>query len=152
MLSELRQKAEWVVQNDVKEYWELGGKLNEQSFNTAMSLLSKLTAEENPLTVKKSSLAQAKNVSESSKVAITHEQELLYAALREMTKETGEILGSLPETQGTAPWNLTDQPLLAEVLLLTGETAKYDDIQTFFQKQSSGSIIVTSGEPAGENR
>jgi hypothetical protein len=132
MLKELEQQLEWKVQNSAEGYWRLGGRLNEQSFDKAISLLSKLTTGENPLPMRESSLVQAKNMAEFSKVPITHEQKYLYAALREMTEKTDEISDSLPETQRTVPWKLFDQPLLAEVLLLTGETTKYNDFKSAY--------------------
>ncbi len=120
------------MQSSVEGYWRLGGRLSEQSFDKAISLLSKLTTEENTLPVRESSLVQAKNMAEFSKVPVTREQKYLYAALREMTGRTDGILASSSDTLGNAPWSLSDQPLMAEVLLLTGETAQYNDFKNAY--------------------
>ncbi len=136
MLEELeqqvqKQQLEWKVRSPAEEYRGLGGSLNEQSFDKAMGLLSELRT--GSLPVRESPLTQeAENMAKFSNVPVTQEQKYLYAALREMTKKTDGMLASSSDTLGNAPWSLSDQPLMAEVLLLTGETAKYDDFKNAY--------------------
>ena len=104
----------------VEEYWESGGMLNRDSFNLARRVLSALATEERPGPVGQTSLAQVKNIARFSQVTITPQQRDLYAFLRETGKPEGG--DSPPETPGTVSVGvLTDQRLLAEVLLLTGD-------------------------------
>lgn len=87
------------------EYWRLGGKLNRDGLKKAKRVLSALTKGGKPESMKNTSLSQAQNMADFSQVTITPEQKYLYAVLREMSGED-------------------DQPLLAEVFLLTGDMAK----------------------------
>ncbi len=122
----MEELGKQIINANAEEYWKPGGKLNRDSFEKARGVLSE-QANEEKRRVSDSSLAQVENMARFSKVPITQEQKDLYAVLRDMTGETEERSDSPPETPGTVPvWALTDQRLLAEVILLTGDMTKRD--------------------------
>ena len=115
-------------QGNAEEYWRSGGKLNRDSFEKARAVLLELANGEK-LGVGDSSLARVEMMASFSRVRITWEQKYLYAVLREMTRKTEGRSDSSPETPGTMPpWFLSDQPLFAEVLLLTGDMVKRNSL------------------------
>ncbi len=107
---------------DVHEYWGLGGRLDEDSFNDALLVLS--VGEGNPVGVRSCSLGQAESMAMVGLILTTQEQRYLYAVLRERPFKEGKRTVS-PER--TVPvWILSDQRILAEVFLLTGDMANYE--------------------------
>jgi len=112
-------------QGHAEEYWRLGGRLNRDSFKEVGAILLELANGKKP-GVRDSLLAQAENMAEFSRVPITEEQKYLYSILREIIRKTERKFDSSPEIPGVMqPWNLTDQRLFAEVLLLTGAMTEY---------------------------
>jgi len=108
--------------NNVQEYWNFGGRLDKESYVDAVSVLS--DREERPVEVRSCSLGQAESMARFGMILITQEQRYLYAVLRERLFKEGKRTIS-PER--TAPvWTLSDQCILAEVFLLTGDMANYD--------------------------
>jgi hypothetical protein len=119
----VEELTEQVIDTTAEDYWKSGGRLDRDCFEYARDIQSRLEEGGVPRWIKESSLSQAENMAEYSKVAITQVQKYLYAVLRDMTKETGRVSDSPPETPETAPaWSLTDQRLLAEVIRLTDGT------------------------------
>jgi hypothetical protein len=118
----MKELAMPVVNGNVEEYWESGGKLDKNSFEKARGVLSEQAYGEKRR-VNDSSLSRAESMARFSKITITPEQRYLYAVLRDTTGETEEGSGSSPEKPGAVPvWALTDQRLLAEVIRLTDKT------------------------------
>lgn len=125
MVEELRMQ---VITVNAEDYWKAGGKLDRESIEKARSVLLALANGEIPK-VNNNGLTQAEEYARLSQITITSEQKYLYVVLREMTRKTEESPTS-PGTPGTSPpWSLGDQPLLAEVFLLTGDMPKRDSLK-----------------------
>ncbi len=111
--------------NDAQEYWKFGGRLEQEDYLDAVSILSR--REEKPEKVRYSSFVQADSIARIVNLLITEEQRYLYAVLREKLFEEGKRVVS-PE--GTVPvWTLSDQGLMAEVFLLTGDIPNYESLK-----------------------
>ncbi len=95
--------------DNVKEYWELGGRLNRNFFEIATSVLDSGMVKPDK---NNCCLSQAKSMARIANIKIDSEQECLYVFLRDLdVRNTGET--------GNVPTQLSDQTLLAEILLLT---------------------------------
>lgn len=89
-----------------KEYLKLGGRWDEETFNELRDIVAK--KEEDPIPVRDSFFEQAEGIERSSELKITLEERYLYGVLREKPVEN----------------TLSDIQLMAEVILLRGNTAK----------------------------
>lgn len=117
-------RKELTDKDNVNKYWELGGKLDRDGVEEANTVRLKLVNKKIPK--RGSYVAQVSGMEAFSKVSITSDQKFLYTALREVTRNSD----SLPEVPGTqSPNGLTDQRLLAEVLLLTGDMVGYESFK-----------------------
>jgi len=116
---------------DIEKFWQLGGQLNQESFDVAVSVLSKPPIIDN--FKDRCSLGQAENMASFTKISISPEQISLYISLRqsnltnEPEQEKEPEFGDLPLKRRTVPMCLSDQEIFANILLLTDDVEKYNN-------------------------
>lgn len=138
---------------DVKEYWSSGGVLTEPNYELAMSVLNAVNDGEEPMKVQKTNVQRAKSMAHFSGVPLTPVQEYLYAIFEQVSVdavtfsrfpmkeyELGQPMTAINREGYETPKSLTDQRLLAEVLLLTGDREHYEEYKgkypTIFGKKA----------------
>jgi len=122
---------------NIEEFWQLGGQLNQESFDVAVNALSKTPVID--VFKDRCSLGQAENMASFAKISISPEQTSLYIFLRESDlknepeQEKEPEFGDLPLKRRTVPKCLSDQEILANVLLLTGDVEKYNNFTQVYK-------------------
>lgn len=122
---------------DIEKFWQLGGQLNQESFDVAVSALSKPPIIDS--FKDRCSLGQAENMASFTKISISPEQTSLYISLRksnlisESEPQEEPEFGDLPLKRRTVPMCLSDQEILANVLLLTGDVEKYNNFTKVYK-------------------
>ncbi len=109
-----------------KAYQFIGGRLNENFFDQSAEFLS------NGQALGKKEEHYCLSCRHYTKLAGFFprlDQEKLYAYLRAMMPSFN---GKKKNREGKCPWQLGDQPLLAEVFLLTEDVTSYEQFTTFF--------------------
>lgn len=105
-----------------QEYRNIGGEFSEEDYLEALSILS--NKEEKPGTVARASLNQAESMARFANLPVTTEQRYLYAVLRE--RPLREVKKEVIPGEIIPVESLSDQRILAEVFLLTGDLVNYE--------------------------
>lgn len=98
-------------------YKKMGGLLDRQSHEKARVFLEIGIDSHKPSTC---SFFQAQRLAEETRISLSYKQTSLYAYLRELPTDEEET------SEGISPSKLTDQPLLAQVLLITEDLPQYN--------------------------
>lgn len=111
-------------------YWEYvssGGQLNEKTVNESLLFLNNGRMLNSGLEKQKICCRQCERYAGLAGFTLRSEQTQLYAYLRSQMPSPKE---EYPD--GVYPWRLGDQPLLAEVCLLTGDGESYQRLERHF--------------------
>lgn len=108
-----------------QEYRYLGGRLDEEFFYQAQEFLG--NGQNLSLREARIYCRSSRNYAQGARLRLEPEQERLYAYLRAMMP-SAQVAGK----KAGCPWQFADQPLLAEVFLLTQDTKGYQQFITSF--------------------
>jgi hypothetical protein len=120
------EKDNFAEQFSYEEYRSLAGKLNQHFFHQSLEFLNR-----DPLESRKEIYCRVcEHYAALANLALRPEQKYLYAYLRDIQLPSS----SFPKDgEGSSyPWQLTDQVLLAEILLLTEDKEAYQKFTDFF--------------------
>lgn len=135
-LGEVSREKEEIIEKAYQKYQERGGRL---PISTYRNLQNILREKEGVLAISPNTIGQAQQMAEEARVDVTPEVLSIYSILRENTRNVLEIREGVDLEGHPTTWS--DQPLLAEALLISGDIGSHDKFLAFCESKPGTSRL-----------